>query len=674
MINFLESFRRDDIIPVSSTISFSPVTTAPKKNISPFDDKTAVIPIYFVNLDSSKDRRKEFENEFSLLPKESNLSLHRVSGVSIEDVKQMMNEKQLLLNDKIKLSTPENRKVPYVFKFGEAGCTLSHLKAIKQAYDDGQDMAIIIEDDALLTNEFAQNWRQYAATAPSDWSILQLLTSSDKVNKRNLHRHNDYWINWYPYHWSTVAYVINRKGMKEVLDKTYIRDQSSTGVWQLKEPYILSADKLLYHLVSRAYTSTYPWIAVRDVESTIPGNLGRKRDLTFGRSKSRPLLDDVKSRDESIAVVTSLHCTHEDDIMMGLETLKMDMSTLARSNPKSSWFVNVVLVEEKLRPIFEKHVESMKLPSNHFFVTVNERRFNKFLFVPRIKASLGAFDYVLFKDNDINLSGFAWNTFMDLKKDSVIAGPFINKMSKAFKIDWRMINKDENVNFQDSSLFNLYSYDSYKHTSVYRSKFLQMQFVLMKTDFSLWFFDQIGPYMDEESNGGIDLMWCEAADAFNRVSEKNMTNFPCALVSLDALGSDRKQIDKSGSLVNNDFAAVEKYQSNQTFSKWIEASACMRPETIGYKAIKGCQQNIGEYASTCKCQTWWRDYWWQDLSTDVKDAAKSIGFDESIWDNNSWPVIGKKLWTDMSKNEIDALLVLGYSERKWERHLKSSVG
>ena len=134
-----------------------------------------------------------------------------------------------------------------------------------------------------------------------------------------------------------------------------------------------------------------------------------------------------------------------------------------------------------------------------------------------------------------------------------------------------------------------------------------------------------------------------------------------------------KQIDKSGSLVNNDFAAVEKYQSNQTFSKWIEASACMRPETIGYKAIKGCQQNIGEYASTCKCQTWWRDYWWQDLSADVKDAAKSIGFDESIWDNNSWPVIGKKLWTDMSKNEIDALLVLGYSERKWERHLKWSV-
>ena len=198
MINFLESFRRDDIIPVSSTISFLPVTTSPKKNISPFDDTTAVIPIYFVNLDSSKDRRKEFENEFSLLPKESNLSLHRVAGVSIEDIKQMLNEKQLLLNDKIKLSTPENRKVPYVFKFGEAGCTLSHLKAIKQAYDDGQDMAIIIEDDALLTNEFAQNWRQYAATAPSDWSILQLLTSSDKVNKRDLHRHNDYWINWYP--------------------------------------------------------------------------------------------------------------------------------------------------------------------------------------------------------------------------------------------------------------------------------------------------------------------------------------------------------------------------------------------------------------------------------------------------------------------------------------------
>lgn len=173
--------------------------------------------------------------------------------------------------------------------------------------------------------------------------------------------------------------------------------------------------------------------AGRDVETTIPLKKGSSRDMTFGRSKSRPLVEDANPRDESIAVVMSLRCKHEDDIIDGLEALKVDMSMLARSNPKSSWFVNVVLVEKKLRPIFENH--SVKLPSHHlhFFVNVNEKRFNKFLFVPRIKYYLEDYDYVLFKDNDIHLSGFAWNTFMDLKKDAIIAGPFINKMNKAFK-------------------------------------------------------------------------------------------------------------------------------------------------------------------------------------------------------------------------------------------------
>ncbi|GFH46260.1 hypothetical protein CTEN210_02734 [Chaetoceros tenuissimus] len=351
-------------------------------------------------------------------------------------------------------------------------------------------MAIILEDDALLTDEFAQHWRQYAATAPSDWSILQLTTNNDRVNKRELHNHNDYWINWNTFHWGTIAYVINRKGMKEILDKTYMRDQSA---WELKEPHILVADELIYHFVSRTYTSTYPLIAGRDVDK------GNNEALTFGRSTSRPMLEDAKPRDEIIAVVMSLRCEHEDDIIEGLETLKVDMAMLARSNPKSSWFVNVVLVDEKLSPIFETH--SVKLPSHHlhFFVSVNEKRFDKFFFVPRNKYYLEDYEYVLFKDNDIHLSGFAWNTFMDLKKDAIIAGPFINKISKAFRRKWKMSYKqNEYVIFQDSSLFNHYTHTSYLDMSMFDSNLLAMQIVLMKTDFFAWFFDQIETYMDEE--------------------------------------------------------------------------------------------------------------------------------------------------------------------------------
>lgn len=223
-----------------------------------------------------------------------------------------------------------------------------------------------------------------------------------------------------------MAYVINRKGMKQVLDKTYIGGNGATGLWKLEDPYILVADDLIYHFASKTYTSAYPWIAGRNVETTIPLNIGNNRDLTFGRSKSCPILENANPHNESIAVVMTCRLKNENDIISEMETIKVDMTMLARSNPKSSWFVNVVLVQENLLPIFKAHISSMNISSNTFFVSIDEDRFNKFRFVTRIKASLGTYDYVLFKDNNIRLSGFAWNTFMDLKKDAIIAGPFID--------------------------------------------------------------------------------------------------------------------------------------------------------------------------------------------------------------------------------------------------------
>lgn len=144
-----------------------------------------MVPIYYINLDSSMDRRDDLVQDFSVLSKDlsSSLSLHRVPAVTVEDVKQMLKAQQFLLNNNVTLLIPENKQLPYVYKFPEAACTLSHLKAIKQAYDDVKDISIIIEDDALLSEEFARHWREFVAIAPSDWSILQLSTNNENVNR-----------------------------------------------------------------------------------------------------------------------------------------------------------------------------------------------------------------------------------------------------------------------------------------------------------------------------------------------------------------------------------------------------------------------------------------------------------------------------------------------------------
>lgn len=80
------------------------------------------------------------------------------------------------------------------YTFNEPACTHSHLKVIRQAYNDGHDMVIVVEDDAALTTELLENWRAFSNQAPKDWNILQWTTSNEAPNRRQLYRSNDLWV------------------------------------------------------------------------------------------------------------------------------------------------------------------------------------------------------------------------------------------------------------------------------------------------------------------------------------------------------------------------------------------------------------------------------------------------------------------------------------------------
>jgi len=138
-------------------------------------------------------------------------------------------------------------------------------------------MVLIIEDDAILTSEFLENWKVYAEEAPSDWQILQWTTSNEAVNKRELHRRKDYWISWKPYYWGAMAYTIRRDGMKRILDLTYSTatrgffSKIEIDQWEFLEPDILVADEVVYSYAQSVYTSTFPWITTREVATTMGG-------------------------------------------------------------------------------------------------------------------------------------------------------------------------------------------------------------------------------------------------------------------------------------------------------------------------------------------------------------------------------------------------------------------
>jgi len=215
---------------------------------------------------------------------------------------------------------------------------------------------------------------------------------------------------------------------------------------------------------------------------------------------------------------------------------------------------------------------------------VNPKRFNKFIFVHDVLDKVVASDeQVLLKDNDIRLAGFEWNTFINVKEDSIVAALFRENIEKLlYRARFDLRDRDRRVNFQHGATLNRYVDDSYKTTAKIPTMFLEMYFVLMRVDFAAWFFGQVltEEFLGQTVNWGPDLMWCGAAHTSNGMHGPKSSS-PCSLVSVNILDNDTKQIKKRS--CNSEFykqgrVVVNRFQSNTTFSSWMSASLPLKPK------------------------------------------------------------------------------------------------
>tara|TARA_B100000780_G_scaffold230225_1_gene169947 strand:+ start:4452 stop:5906 length:1455 start_codon:yes stop_codon:yes gene_type:complete len=96
---------------------------------------------------------------------------------------------------------------------GEIGCMLSHYQCVKDAYDNGHENCMILEEDFVSTNTFPSSGM--FSELPKDWSMVYLgrnalnaeLETEVSTNVVNAH-----------YSYNCHAYMLSRKGMKEVID------------------------------------------------------------------------------------------------------------------------------------------------------------------------------------------------------------------------------------------------------------------------------------------------------------------------------------------------------------------------------------------------------------------------------------------------------------------------
>jgi len=180
-----------------------------------------IYPIFYINLSKSNERKTFMENQFLRFNINNYKRIDAINGNNIK------------LSYRYKFTKP--------ITYNEIGCTLSHFEAIKQAYNDNCEIAIICEDD--INFSFLPRWKEtfkeIEKNAPNNWYIIKLHDNNYiNIPTKNVDVNYNLFTTRMT---STGLYMINRNSMKFLLDRYFINNS-----YYLRGKFG-QADKILYN-------------------------------------------------------------------------------------------------------------------------------------------------------------------------------------------------------------------------------------------------------------------------------------------------------------------------------------------------------------------------------------------------------------------------------------------
>lgn len=211
------------------------------------------IPIYWINLERSPDRREHMERE---LEGYENV---RVEAIDCND----------LTENEIRQWNSKRKLKRKMYNY-EIACALSHLKAIQQAYDDGCQYAIIVEDDITtrLLPLIKKDLKELIEEYPTLIQLTFYITENMKKNQLREFMRGDY-VHKRRFE-SAASYVIHRDYMEEVLNRDFISVADDTvnnfiyskKTYCSKIPYFIieEFDSLLNHGGVTGCQRTFNWV------------------------------------------------------------------------------------------------------------------------------------------------------------------------------------------------------------------------------------------------------------------------------------------------------------------------------------------------------------------------------------------------------------------------------
>jgi len=175
-----------------------------------------VIRVFYINRDCDLERRVHIEKQ---LDRPGLVSI-RIRGVDCRAVPEWLNDYY------------DDRLTP-----GEVGCSASHLTAYAAIRDSNLPYAVVLEDDAELTDDFEQTVLDAARIAPRGWDVIRLTRPGKNAlqiiaktsTNRSLIRYSKIPV-------SAAGLIVSYTGAQKLLRHRHIKDPIDAEIrypWQL---------------------------------------------------------------------------------------------------------------------------------------------------------------------------------------------------------------------------------------------------------------------------------------------------------------------------------------------------------------------------------------------------------------------------------------------------------
>lgn len=436
---------------------------------------------------------------------------------------------------------------------------LTHLHAVRDLYVLGAEVALFLEGRNGFSVEALPHLSACLSTAPTGWEALQLQLTNNIIDRHGKHLH-DLWISWFPDHFGFGIYVVNRHGMRKMLEASPHSDH-------------LPVHERLFSVVT-TYTLVDPTTPLVGDSCTVGPKICRSS--------------------EKILVFASVLISTEKDMDREIKWLEEDFACLSFHEPDAVWIVSIAVASKDLLVRANTRVTRLKKHAHlHFTVGLHAGHLNKFAVVVQFSNEMADYDYVLLKDSDQRLCGFPWKSFVSRAGDSVISAPLRQSVREHLSSEGMgsegMGDIKQWFKLHDAKMWKSKEYVpiEYLDSTPLCVSFIEQYFVLMTGMFASWFFRLLpSEFYLQPSSWGVDVIWCGAARDFAGI------RCPCMLVPLISLHEDQMSYKKSREV---NLVGTKLLQKVSKYEMWANLSNT-------YRSLAGgkTSREVWERCTHCK--------------------------------------------------------------------------